>query len=188
MVESRERLPPDERERRRVLLTAVGTLLYGEAWHKPLAAALVLAGHDVQRQRILHWALAPNPEAYKDKTSSDPSKPIPAWAVDALHRIAREGAARRRAEADALDRLVAGGEPPAPIDETPPTADAASGAASAFPPEDEPDPLALVGAMLDDWTPPGLDPDSDFPRYEPPAPPPPREGWRSRFAESHGYR
>jgi hypothetical protein len=187
VVESRKRLSPEERERRRLLLTAVGTLLFGEAWHKPLAEALVLAGHDVQRQRILHWALAPNPEAYKDKTSSDPSKPIPDWAVDALHRIAREGAARRRAEADALDALVAG-EQAAPAGGTPPAAETAPDAVPASAPEDEADPLALVGALLDEWTPPGPDANPDFPRYEPPAPPPQREGWRSRFAESRGYR
>lgn len=179
MVEFRERLSPEEREHRRRILLAVGPRVYGGTWQPPLAEALSTHGRPVPRQRLVHWTLpaeAPN------------SKPVPYWALSALLEIARHGVVRLRADAAILEEIVAGEEPPAPTGGTPPAAEAAPDTAPASPPEDEADPLALVSAMIDEWFPPGPDADSDFPRYEPPAPPPPRDGWRSRFAESHGYR
>lgn len=168
----------DERVRRVALVQAIGERVYGGSWQTPLADALSAAtGRPLGRARVAQWMLA------------DGAKPVPAWVVDALPGIARDGAARLRRHADELDALFAdGGEgaPPAqgeretaeePAQESGPAAAAAA-------PDDGPAfdidaPYRLVDAGLARLREPEPEPEPE---------PTPPTGWRSRFAEEHAAR
>ena len=175
---AREFTDSEERARRVALVQAVGERVYGGSWQTPLADALSAAtGRPLGRARVAQWVLA------------DGAKPVPAWVLDALPAIARDGAARLRRHADELDILLA------------------DGGASAPPTQGEPDapgeaPLesgpvaAAEAAPYDDGTDFDIDglveafADKRLPRPAPePAPEPAApDGWRSRFAEEHAAR
>ncbi|CAX22083.1 protein of unknown function [Methylorubrum extorquens DM4] len=169
---TREFTDAEERARRVALVQAVGERVYGGSWQTPLAEALSAAtGRPLGRARVAQWMLA------------DGAKPVPAWALDALPAIARDGAARLRRHADELDALFAeggAGAPPAQSEpdaaEEPPFESGPAAAAD----DDDFDVDAFVEANAH------LRPARPAPE---PAPEPERPaGWRSAFAEAHAAR
>lgn len=95
----------EEPMRARDLVEFVGERVWGGSWQTPMAEALKLP-----RARVAQWMLVPS----EKKTVNVPAKPVPAWVMEALPAIAREGAARLRKDADELDALFPDqGAPPA---------------------------------------------------------------------------
>lgn len=99
---AREFTDGDERLRRMEAVAAVGSRVYGPMWQTPLAEAISAAtGRSFGRARVSQWFQETTP------------KPVPAWVLEILPAIAREGAARLRVAADELDAMFpAGGAPP----------------------------------------------------------------------------
>lgn len=119
-----------ERLRRRDRVVAVGTLVWGDAWQAPMAAALGLP-----RSRVAQWVL-----------QTKDVKPVPARIMNALAVIARDKASDLRRRADALDALPNDeGAPPASGEpEAEPDASQESGPAAAQAADDEFDIDAFV--------------------------------------------
>ncbi|ACS43951.1 hypothetical protein [Methylorubrum extorquens] len=169
---AREFTDAEERARRVSLVQAVGERVYGGSWQTPLADALSAAtGRPLGRARVAQWMLA------------DGAKPVPAWVLDALPAIAREGAARLRRHADELDSLFAEGGAGAPPDSSEPEAaeetPLESGPTAAAGDEEfDVDAFVEANAHIRPSRP------APEPAPEPAAP----TGWRSRFAEEHAAR
>lgn len=153
----------------------VGKRVWGGSWQTPMADALKLP-----RARIAQWMLVPS----EKKVANVPAKPVPAWVLEVLPAIARDGAARLRKAANELDALFAdGGAPPAQGEPEPePAAPQESGptAAGAQAVEDD---YFDVDAMV---TMNASEPPRDLGAIPRPAPVPPRRfysstiGWVTR--------
>lgn len=169
---AREFTDAEERARRVALVEAVGLRAFGGSWQTPLAEALSAAtGRALGRSRVAQWML-----------STDP-KPVPAWVLDALPAIARDGAARLRVAADELDALFADdGAPPAAQGEPEaegeaPLESGPADAQAAAPADDE---EFDMDAFVEQFA--HVRPSQEREPEPQPAPP---EGWRSQFAEAH---
>lgn len=176
---ARPKIDPAAREAellpRRGMLRAVGTALHGARWISPLAEDLArVAERQVLRGTVAQWDAL--------------HRPVPDWAGDALRTLAREGAARLRERADALDAACADTAPPAP--EEPPQA-----AVEPYDPFEEfadanrPSPRRATSPVEDDAAVDAIhDWMANLPPPEParvpePARPPAPTGWTSRAAE-----
>lgn len=179
---ARPKIDPAAREAellpRRDVLRAVGTALHGARWISPLADDLArVAERQVLRGTVAQWDAL--------------HRPVPDWAGDALRTLAREGAARLRERADALDAACA--DPAAPEPEEPPQAAEEAAPYDPFeefadlnppaPPSRTTSPVEDDAAVdaIHDWM-ASLPAPEPARAPEPPRPPAPT-GWTSRAAE-----
>ncbi len=93
MAETREHLTPEERADRQRRLVEVGGLVFGETWKASMAREIkAVTGREPPVKTVDAWASG--------------AKPVPAWASEAVRRVAEKAVAELRERAHRLKKLT----------------------------------------------------------------------------------
>jgi hypothetical protein len=93
MAETREHATPEERADRQRRLIEVGTLVFGASWKASMAREIkAVTGREPPVKTVDAWASG--------------AKPVPAWASEAVRRVAEKAVVELRERAHRLKKLT----------------------------------------------------------------------------------